>query len=142
MKINHTWKQPARKTARPTMVPLQQVEAAVNLASHNTAAFTIQMFQEQMLLMLNEEFGFGRGRCMRALDAIQRRMADWEKGVNQEFDAETFHMTFKERRAHRTELDWTWARHDEALRPLVDPEIWQPYTERYKGFGGTGIWCK
>ena len=143
MKVKHAWKQTAGQKAGPvTMVPIRQVEAAVTLASHNTAAFTIQMIQEQMLLMLSEEFGFGRKRCMRALRAIQRRMAQWEQDVNQEFDAETFHMTFKERRDHRSDLDWTWKKHDEALRPLVDPEIFRPYTERYKGFGGTGSWCR
>ena len=126
----------------PKLVPLQQVEAAVTLASKNTAAFTLQMCQEQMLLMLHDEFGFGRDRCMKALSALQERLSAWEKDVNQEWDAETFRMNYRERLEHRTELAWTWENHDRALEPLVDPAIWQPYTERYRGFGGTGAWCK
>jgi len=138
MNVKHNWKQPAPRKN----VPLEQVEAAMVIATRNTAAFTIQMIEEQMLLMLHEEFGFGRERCMKALRAIQQQMAQWEENVNQEFDAETFRMRYKERMEHRTELSWTWTKHDEALEPLVDPEIWRPYTERYKGFGGTGAWCK
>lgn len=64
MKPNHTWNRPAQKPI-PKLVPLQQVEAAVKIASHNTAAFTAQMVEEQMILMLHDEFGFGRDRCMR-----------------------------------------------------------------------------
>lgn len=139
MKINHDW-----KTQQPTkrkLVPVDQVEAAVEAAAHNATAFTIQMFQEQMLIMLNREFGFGRSRCMKALGAIQAQMEEWENNVNQEFDSETFHMNFREKNGHRAELAWTWQKHDEALRPLIDPKIWTPYTERYKGFGGKGAWC-
>lgn len=138
MTPKHNWKQPAPRKS----VPIDQVEAAMVIATRNTAAFVIQMIEEQMLLMLNREFGFGRQRCMKALRAIQQQMTEWEANVNQEFDAETFRMRYRERMEHRTELSWTWAKHDEALEPLIDPEIWRPYTERYKGFGGTGAWCK
>ena len=57
MKVNHAWNKQPR--AVPKLVPLQQVEAAVTIASHNTAAFTAQMVMEQMMLMLHEDFGFG-----------------------------------------------------------------------------------
>ena len=79
MKVTHTWKQGVngKSQAGPKYVPIQQVEAAVTLAANNATRFTIQMFQEQMLLMLNSEFGFGRSRCMRALEAIQERLSDW-----------------------------------------------------------------
>ena len=141
MKFNQTWNKQAPKPI-PKLVPIQQVEAAVTIASRNTAAFTVQMVEEQMILMLHDEFGFGRDRCMRALEKLQERLTAWEQDVNQEFDAETFRMNYRERLEHRTELAWTWERHDQALRPLVDPAVWRPYMERYKGFGGTGAWCK
>jgi len=141
MKVNQTWNK-KQKPPVPVSVPLLQVEAAVTIASKNTAAFTAQMVEEQMLLMLHEEFGFGRDRCMKALAALQERMTAWEQDVNQEFEAETFRLRYKERLDYRTELAWTWEKHDAALQPLVDPAIWKPYTERYKGFGGTGAWCK
>jgi len=140
MRVNQTWNKQPR--AVPKLVPLQQVEAAVTIASHNTAAFTAQMVMEQMMLMLHEDFGFGRVRAMRALDGIQKRLTAWEQDVNQEFNAETFRMNYKEKLEYRTELAWTWEKHDAALQPLVDPAVWKPYTERYKGFGGTGSWCK
>ena len=140
MKVNQIWNKQKRQT--PKLVPLQQVEAAVTIASHNTAAFTAQMVMEQMLIMLHDEFGFGRERCMRALAAIQERLNEWERDVNQEFDAETFRMNYREKLEHQTELAWTWEKHDAALRPLVDPEIWRPYQDRYDKFGGTGAWCK
>lgn len=140
MKVNQTWNKQPRTV--PKLVPLPQVEAAVTLASHNTAAFTAQMVMEQMMLMLHEDFGFGRVRAMRALDGIQKRLTAWEQDVNQEFNAETFRMNYKQKLEYRTELAWTWEKHDAALQPLVDPAVWKPYTERYKGFGGTGSWCK
>lgn len=140
MKVNQTWNKQPRTV--PKLVPLPQVEAAVTLASHNTAAFTAQMVMEQMMLMLHEDFGFGRVRAMRALDGIQKRLTAWEQDVNQEFNAETFRMNYKQKLEYRTELAWTWEKHDAALQPLMDPAVWKPYTERYKGFGGTGSWCK
>jgi hypothetical protein len=100
------------------------------------------MVMEQMMLMLHEDFGFGRVRAMRALDGIQKRLTAWEQDVNQEFNAETFRMNYKQKLEYRTELAWTWEKHDAALQPLVDPAVWKPYTERYKGFGGTGSLCK
>ena len=142
MRIEHKWHQERQAAVRaPKYVPLDQCKAAVDLASHNATGFTIQMVQEQMLLMLHEEFGFGRERCMRALEALQIRLAQWEKSVTQEFDAETFRMNYKQREDHRAELDFTWAKHDAALEPLVDPAHWKPYKERYRNFGGTGAWC-
>ena len=140
MKVNHAWNKQPRTV--PKLVPLPQVEAAVTIASHNTAAFTAQMVMEQMMLMLHEDFGFGRVRAMRALDGIQKRLTAWEQDVNQEFNAETFRMNYKQKLEYRTELAWTWEKHDAALQPLMDPAVWKPYTERYKGFGGTGSWCK
>ena len=127
---------------RNISVPLNQVEAAVELAAKNTAQFCIQMCQEQMLLMLHDTYGFGRERCMRALEAFQARMAEWQRSVDQEFDAETFRFNFKQRQQAGVDLSYTWARHDRALEPLIDPEIWQPYTVRYGGLGGRGNWCK
>lgn len=127
---------------KPKLVPMNQVEAAVRLASHNSAAFSVQIVEEQMLLMLHEQFGFGRERCMKALRALAVRMADWEKDVMSEFDAETFRMGYKAKQNHRTELAWTIEKHDAALEPLIDPEVWKPWKERYRSFGGTGVWCE
>ena len=142
MRIEHKWHQERQAAVRaPKYVPIEQCKAAVDLASHNATGFTIQMVQEQMILMLHEEFGFGRERCMRALETLQIRLAEWQSSVTQEFDAETFRMNYKQREDHRAELDFTWAKHDAALEPLVDPETWKPYKERYRGFGGTGAWC-
>ena len=75
------------------------------------------------------------------VEALQIRLAEWQNSVTQEFDAETFRMNYKQREDHRAELDFTWAKHDAALEPLVDPALWQPYKERYRNFGGTGAWC-
>ena len=77
MRIEHKWHQERQAAVRaPKYVPIDQCKAAVDLASHNATGFTIQMVQEQMLLMLHEEFGFGRERCMRALEALQIRLAE------------------------------------------------------------------
>ena len=140
MTVNHAWRKPEQRKD-PKLVPIEQMRAAVDRAANNATAFTLQMCQEQMLLMLHASFGFGRDRCMRALEDFQARMREWQDSVTQEFDAETFRMNYKDKQAHRTELAWTWAKHDEALEPLIDPEIWQPYKVRYRGFGGTGAWC-
>lgn len=138
MTVNHAWK----KRTVPKLVPLDQVEAAVQIAAHNTAAFTIQMCQEQMMLTLHQEFGFGRDRCMKALAAFQERLTNWQHSVEDEFNAETFRLNCKQKREATIELAWTWENHDRELKPLVDPEIWKPYQERYKVFGGRGAWCK
>ena len=139
--IKQTWRKTQPPKA-PVMVPLDQVKAAVTLSAHNATAFTIQMCQEQMLLTMHDTFGFGRKRCMRLLEAFQTRMAQWQASVEEECDAETFHMNYRQRQAHRTELAFVWETHDKALEPLVDPAVWRPYLERYKGFGGTGAWCE
>lgn len=143
MNFKQTWRQGAagKPQKGPKYVPIEQCKAAVSLAAHNATGFTIQMVQEQMILMLHEEFGFGQKRCMRALETLQLRLARWQNSVTQEFDAETFRMSCKQREAHRVELDFTWAKHDAALEPLVDPTTWRPYKERYRSFGGTGAWC-
>jgi len=125
----------------PDYVPFRQMKAEVEIAASNAAAFSIQVTREHMLIMLHEEFGFGRDRCMRALEALQKRMTEWQENVEQEFDAETFHLNYRQRKQHRTELAWTWAEHDAKLEPLVDPAIWKPFRERYRSFGGTGAWC-
>lgn len=130
------------KIKRNVSVPIQQVEAAVDLAASDTAQFCIQMCQEQMLLMLHDKFGFGQLRCMDALAAFQERMTDWQNSVTEEFDAETFRYSYRQKQNAEIDLAFTWAAHDKALEPLIDPAIWKPYTERYGNLGGRGSWCK
>ena len=134
---------PARRqaSALSKSVPMELVQAQVQLATDNAQAFTMQMCMEQMLLMLHDTFGFGRDRCMKAMAAYQERYDAWRQNIEEEFSAETLRMNFKQREAHRTELAWTWERHDAELRPLIDPKIWVPYKERYRSFGGRGSWC-
>lgn len=140
MKVNQTWNK--QKPKCPDMVPYDQMLAAVNKAANNSAACFMQISEEMMLLMLHETFGFGRDRCMRALNDFRARMVEFEENITQEFSAETFQMKYKERTRHRAELAWTAKKHDAELQPLVDPALWKPFVERYKGFGGTGAWCK
>lgn len=141
--VNHAWKQkrqPAQKP--PKLVPIEQAKFSSDLAAHNATGFTLQMVMEQAVLMLHEEFGFGPARCQRALNALRARMAEWQDAVEMEFDAETFRMRYKEREAHHVELSYLIAKHDAALQPLVAPEEWKPWKERFGGFGGTGAWCE
>lgn len=140
MKINQTWNKQPRTVSK--LVPLPQVEAAVRIASENSMKYAIQLCQEQMLLTLHDEFGFGRDRCMRALGAMQEHLNQWRESVEKEFDAETFRLSCKQKNTAEIELAWTFERHDAALKPLVDPEIWRPYQDRYGDFGGRGSWCK
>lgn len=140
MKVNHTWN--AKERTVPKLVPIQQVEAAVKIAAQNAMAVTIQMCQEHMILMLNDVYGFGRERCMKALEAFQKQMTEWQKSIDEEFDSETFRLNCKQKQTARPELAWTWENHDRKLKPLIDPKVWKPYEERYKGYGGRGAWCK
>ena len=117
------------------LVTLDQFAAGVDMAVGNDRTFMLQFCQEQMILMLNSEFGFGQKRCMEALAAFLQRMDDFRKSVEDEFNAETFRMSCRQKQDAGVELAFTWERHDKALEPLVDPAIWQPYTERYKGLG-------
>ena len=128
-------------TAMDKAVPMKLAKAMVETATHNAQAFTLQMSMEQMVLMLHDTFGFGRDRCMKAMTAYQERYDAWRQNIEEEFSAETLRMNFKQREAHRVELDWTWEKHDAELRPLVDPAVWKPWRERYRSFGGTGSWC-
>lgn len=117
------------------LVTLDQAAAAIDLAVDKNRTFMLQFCQEQMILMLNDKFGFGRQRCMEAIEAFQERMEDFRQSVEDEFDAETFRMSCREKQDAGVELAFTWERHDQALEPLINPEIWEQYTERYKGLG-------
>lgn len=134
-------KTPTKTSAMDKAVPVKLAAAMVETATHNAQAFTMQMCMEQMLLMLHDTFGFGRDRCMKAMVAYQERYDAWRQNIEEEFSAETLRMNFKQREAHRTELAWTWEKHDAELEPLIDPKIWVPYKDRYRSFGGRGSWC-
>ena len=140
MTVNHAWKK--QQVKPPKSIPIDQVESLGNTCARRGCEYGVQIALEQMLITLNEDFGFGRERCMRAFDGVKNRPDQWTDDVNLELDAEMFQMNFKERRAHRAELAYVIQKHDAKLEPLVDPDIWQPFRERYKSFGGSGSWCE
>ena len=140
MVVKQTWNKPKYKP--PKNVPIEQMEAAVKLAATNTGACFAQLTMELMMITLHDEFGFGKDRCMKAFEGVKARLQDFNDNVNQEFDAETFKLSYKERQKHRADIEWTWENHERALRPLVYDDIWLPYQERYGRFGGRGSWCK
>lgn len=134
---------PIRKTSKnKKFVPMEQAEAAIELAAKDSTNFAIQMCKEQMLLMLHDQFGFGKKRCMRALESFQQHMTNWQESVDSEFDAETFRYSYKQKQRAKAELAFTWEKHDQALKDLISPEIWMPYQERYRDLYNRGDWCK
>ena len=125
-----------QKTKKQMYVPIEQAEAAVDKALADNTRLVLNICEEMMLIMLHETFGFGRERCMKAINAHRALMYEWKDNTTSEFNAETFRMNYKEKKNTNVELAWCWKNHDRALEPLIDPDQWEPYTVRYAGLGG------
>ncbi len=126
-----------QKTKKQMYVPIEQAEAAVRQAQQTAAMYYTQLCGEHMIIMLHDEFGFGRDRCTKAIAAYMQRLEDWANAVDAEWDAETFRMSYKEKHSTTYELAHAFTRHDEALEPLVYG--FKPYTDRYS-YVGEGRW--
>ena len=144
MKINHAWKEarPQRPAPSPRYVPMEQAEAAMKITQENAYGYAMQLCTDMAVIALAETFGFGQARVGRFLDALDRNICGFIKGVEWEFDSETVGLRFKEKEQARPDLAYTLAGMDAKLRPLFPPGKFKEYPERYGGFGGRGSFCK
>ena len=144
MKINHAWKaaRPQRPAPLPKSVPMDQVAAMLKITQENAYGYAMQLCTDMAVIALSEAFGFGQERVGRFLDALDRNICGFIKGVEWEFDSETVGLRFREREQARPDLAYTLAGMDAKLRPLFPPGVFKEYPDRYGKFGGRGSFCK
>ena len=144
MKVSHTWKgaRPQRPGPAPKYVPMELAEAAMKITQENAYGYAMQLCTDMALIALSEEFGFGKDRAGRFLEALDRNICGFIEGVAWEFDSETVGLRFREKEQARPDLAYTLAGMDERLRPLFPPGEFKEYPDRYGKFGGRGSFCR
>ena len=123
-------------------IPEEQYEAILKVTQQNAYNFATEIYSDLTLIALHREFGFGKDRIGRVIEAVHEEVMRWQADVQWEYDAETTGMRLKEKQNAPIELSKMFYDLDEDLKDIVPEKYWKPAKVRYGKFGGSGSWCK